>query len=203
MLSSLEWQVNSCESMQAPHQGVLSPPRSSSCHWWSPCDRCAPHIPQCKCWWSSAICHSSFMATTSAWRRSLIGRASAWPPSSSRHSAMWPSRSPRSSATRSVRASWQARLTPLGGAGFQGEAEPWHRFHSRAAGLHGLCGGRGWKYPKSVSSESGRSTGDRQSHCGNGWRCLRERRLQMQITTESLYETHLQQSRSQVASCLA
>ena len=27
-----------------------------------------------------------------------------------------------------------------------------------------LCGGRGWKYPKGVSSESGRSTGDRQSH---------------------------------------
>ena len=45
------------------------------------------------------------------------------------------------SNSRSVRARWQARLTPLGGAGFQGEAEPWHRFHSRTAGLHGCAAG--------------------------------------------------------------
>ena len=175
--------MNSCEPREASYQGVLSPRRSSSCYWWSPGDRCAPHIPQCKSCWSSAICHSSVMATTSAWRRSLIGRASAWPPSSSRHSAKWPSRSPRSSATRSVRARWQARLTPLGGAGFQGEAEPWHRFHSRTAGLHGCAAGAvgniqrvcqaNQEDPLEIVSPSAATAGDVCGSGGGKWKSPR------------------------------
>ena len=143
-----------CVFATTPHQLLLVEPS---------CDRRTPHIPQCKSWWSSAIQHHGHHERVAQ----ELDRASKCLAIKLIQAQC--EVAINKSNSRSLRARWQARLTPLGGAGFQGEAEPWQRFHSRTAGLHG-CAADGWKYPKGVSSESGRSTGDRQSLCGNGWR---------------------------------